>query len=100
MELGDFLEVLGIILILSLIFTAIWMVLGPIWIILTLIALLTPLAKAYYCYFYKFDTPIGTCPSCRGTLYLHHREIKLLPPKVKRYGICRKCGSITEVEKK
>ena len=100
MGLGDFLGLVGLIMSLFALFMAFWMTFGLIWAIGALIILLIPIAKAYYCWFYKADSPIGTCPSCNGTLFLHHREITLsFPPKVRIYGACPKCKKIMEIEK-
>jgi len=102
MEFEELMALMGAIIILTFCFTllaTIWVMLGPLIAIWILFCSFMPVIGSYYCWFYKRDSPIGTCPSCHGTLYLHHREISLFPPKVRIYGACPKCEKIIEVEK-
>ena len=99
MTLDDLFGYFGLIAAFLVAFIIYWMTFGFIVAVVLCSILAITFALTYYCRLYKLHSPIGTCPSCRGTLYLHHREISLFPPKVRVYGVCPKCQKIIEVEK-
>ena len=101
MTLDDLFGYFGLIAVFLVAFIIFWMTFGFIVAVVLCSILAITYALTYYCRLYKLHSPIGTCPSCHETLFLHHREITLsFPPKVRKYGICPKCGVIIEIKER